>query len=103
MFISYYSIDVGVDDVSNEDLMTNSWNDVGLPLTSIRFPYTNYSNYCRAHVFYANHGGQVMHIYLSVNKVFIDSDNGVVPIQHQAIIWANDILLSIGPLGTNII
>ena len=29
MFISYY----GLDDIGNDDLMTNSWNNVGFPLT----------------------------------------------------------------------
>ena len=36
-----------------------------------------------------------------VNWVSIGSDNGLLPSQHQAIIWTNVGLLSIGPLGTN--
>ena len=36
----------------------------------------------------------------SVNWVSIGSDNGLLPIQHQAIIWTNAGLLSILPLGT---
>ena len=40
-------------------------------------------------------------IYASVNKVIIGSDNGLSPIWCQAIIWANNGLLSVGPLGTN--
>ena len=31
----------------------------------------------------------------------IGSDNGLLPIQRQAIIWTNDGILLIGPLGTN--
>ena len=38
---------------------------------------------------------------VSVNWVGIASDNGLSPIQYQAIIWTNAGLLSIGPLGTN--
>ena len=40
-------------------------------------------------------------IYASVNRVSIDSDNGLSPIRRQAIIWTNAELLSIDPLGTN--
>ena len=39
--------------------------------------------------------------HMSVNWVSIGSDNGLSPIQHQAIIQTNAGLLSIGPLGTN--
>ena len=37
--------------------------------------------------------------YMSVNRVSIGSDNGLPPIQHQAINWTNT--WPIGPLGTN--
>ena len=40
-------------------------------------------------------------IYASVNQVIIGSDNGLSPIQRQAITWTNADLLLIGPLGTN--
>ena len=40
-------------------------------------------------------------IYASVNLAIIGSDNGLVPVKRQAIIWTNDGLLSIGTLGTN--
>ena len=40
-------------------------------------------------------------IYVSVNQVNIDSDNGLLPIRHQAIIQTSAGLLSIGPLGIN--
>ena len=40
-------------------------------------------------------------MYVSVNWVGIDSDNGLAPNRCQAIIWTNTGLLSIGPLGTN--
>ena len=36
------------------------------------------------------------HIYISVGKIIIGSNSGLSPIQHQAIIWTNDIL-SINP------
>ena len=36
-----------------------------------------------------------------MNQVSIGSDNGVLPIRGQAIIWTSAGLLSIGPLGTN--
>ena len=41
------------------------------------------------------------HIYASVNYTIIGSDNGLLPGRHQAIIWTNDGILLIGPLGTN--
>ena len=41
-----------------------------------------------------------MHIYVS-KLTIIDSDNGLSPGQHQAIIWTNAAILLIGPLGTN--
>ena len=34
-------------------------------------------------------------------EAIISSDNGLLPGLRQAIIWTNDDLLSIGPLGTN--
>ena len=46
------------------------------------------------------HWGWVAHIY--VNKfTIIDSDNGLLPGRHQAIIWTNAGTLLIRPLGTN--
>ena len=42
----------------------------------------------------------VPHISVSVS-VSIGSDNGLLPIQHQAIIWTSGRLLSIGPWRTN--
>ena len=35
------------------------------------------------------------------NLTIIGSDNGLSPWRRQAIIWTNDGILSIGPLGTN--
>ena len=43
----------------------------------------------------------VPHIYASVNRVSIVSDNGLLPIRHQAILWTNAGVLSIGPIRTN--
>ena len=40
-------------------------------------------------------------VYVSVNRGSIGSDNGLSPIQRQAIISPNARLLSIGPIGTN--
>ena len=46
------------------------------------------------------HRGRVTHV-CGIKSTLIDSDNGVSPGQHQAIIWTNAELLSIGTLGTN--
>ena len=43
----------------------------------------------------------MLHINVSVNWVSIGSGNGLSPVWHQTITWANAGLLSIGPLGTN--
>ena len=40
-------------------------------------------------------------MYASVKHISIDSDNGLSPGRHQAIIWTNVRILLIGPLGTN--
>ena len=46
------------------------------------------------------HWGRVTHV--CVNKLtIIDSDNGLSPGRRQAIIWTDDGILLIGPLGTN--
>ena len=42
----------------------------------------------------------MMHICISGLSI-IDSDNGLSPGQHHAIIWANAGILLIGPFGTN--
>ena len=40
--------------------------------------------------------------HVCVNKLtIIGSDNGLSPGRRQAIIWSNDGILLIGPLGTN--
>ena len=40
--------------------------------------------------------------HICVSKlIIIDSDNGLSPGRRQAIIWTNDGILSVGPLGTN--
>ena len=45
--------------------------------------------------------GQVTHI--CVHKLtIIGSDNGLSPRRRQAIIWTNDGILLIGPLGANL-
>ena len=40
------------------------------------------------------------HLYVR-NLTIIGSDNGLSPGRHQAIIWTNDGIFLIGPLGTN--
>ena len=39
-------------------------------------------------------------MYASVQHTNITSDNGLLPVQHQAIIWTNAAILSIRPKGT---
>ena len=46
------------------------------------------------------HWGRVAHICVG-KLTIIGSDNGLSPGRHQAIIWSNAELLSIGPWGTN--
>ena len=46
------------------------------------------------------HWGQVTHICVG-NLTIIGSDNGLSPGRRQAIVWTNDGILLIGPLGTN--
>ena len=48
------------------------------------------------------HWGRVTHICV-VKITIIGSDNGLSPGRRQAIIWVNDGILLIGPLGTNFI
>ena len=49
---------------------------------------------------YLTHWGRVTHICVG-ELTSIDSDNGLSPERRQAIIWTNDGVLLIGPLGTN--
>ena len=49
--------------------------------------------------YWFTHCGRVAHIYVR-KLTIIGSDNGLLPGQHQAIIWTNVVIL-IGPLGTN--
>ena len=41
--------------------------------------------------------------YVSLNKAITGSDNGMLPVCQQAIIWINDDVLSIRLLGNNFI
>ena len=41
-----------------------------------------------------------MHICVG-KRTIIGSENGLSPGRRQAIIWTNDVILLIGPLGTN--
>ena len=47
-----------------------------------------------------NHWGRVTHICVSKLNI-IGSDNGLAPGRRQTIIWTNDGILLIEPLGTN--
>ena len=42
-----------------------------------------------------------IYIYASVDRVSIDSDNGLAPNRDQAIFYTNAGILLTGPLGTN--
>ena len=55
---------------------------------------------CRAHFHYLTRWGQVMHTCVS-KLTIIDSDNGLSPGRHQAIIWTNAGMWLIRTLGTN--
>ena len=48
----------------------------------------------------STHWGRVTHICVG-KLTIIGSDNGLSPDRRQAIIWTNDAILLIGPLGTN--
>ena len=50
--------------------------------------------------FNTTHWGRVTHICVS-KLTIIGSENGLSPGRRQAIIWTNDEILLIGPLGTN--
>ena len=49
---------------------------------------------------YLNHWRRVAHICVG-KLTIIGSDNGLSPDRRKAIIWTNDGILLIGPLGTN--
>ena len=51
-------------------------------------------------LFALTHSGRVTHICVS-KLTIIGSDNGLLPCQHQAIIWTNAGILLIRSLGTN--
>ena len=51
-------------------------------------------------IYWLTHSGRVTHICVS-ELTIIGSDNGLSPGRRQAIIWTNDGILVIKPLGTN--
>ena len=53
-------------------------------------------------IFKLSHWGRATHIFV-IKLTIIVSDNGLSPGRHQAIIWTNTAILSIGPLGTTLI
>ena len=69
------------------------WDITVTPFLSVN---RNPGLYC-----WLTHWGRVTHICVS-QLTIIGSDNGLSPGRHQAIIWTNDGILLIGPLGTNI-
>ena len=67
----------------------------------LHFPQCSSLNHSRTRMFLAlTHWGRVTHICVG-KLTIIDSDNGLSPGRHQAIIWTNAGILLIGPLGTN--
>ena len=74
-------------------------------------PTTNWCNYCNAKLTMPRkmeQGLKAMMFILRPSDAYmrhytdiISSDNCLLPGRHQAIIWTNDGLLSIGPLATN--
>ena len=60
----------------------------------------NVSIWWRHHVYACTHWGRVTHICGGKLNI-IGSDNDLSPERRQAIIWTNDGMLFIGPLGTN--
>ena len=72
--------------------VSNKQNLVETPLVTMRWS----SVLCH----HLTHWGRVTHI--CVNKLtIIGSDNSLAPVRRQAIIWTNDGISLIGPLGTN--
>ena len=59
-----------------------------------------FADACLRHSDSFTHWGRGTHICVG-NLISIGSDNGLSPVQRQAIIWTNAGLLSIGPLETN--
>ena len=53
-----------------------------------------------SNIAYLTHWGRLTHICVG-KLTIIGSDNGLSPGRHQTIIWTNDWILLIGPLGTN--
>ena len=71
----------------------------GIPLCSPLL-YTTWTSSPYSLGFLLTHWGQVMHICVGKLPI-ISSDNGLPPGRRQAIIWTNDWILLIGPLGIN--
>ena len=79
---------------SHEDNFTGNAQDFS--------PWYDFQNYHKFIITAASPRGWVTHIYIS-NLSIIGSDNGLSPGQCQAIIWTNDGILLIRPLGTKFI
>ena len=77
----------------------NQWCKVGHWL-SIRWALHFPGNHQQMILHVLTHGGRMTHIRVS-KLTTIGSDNGLSPNQHQAIIWTNADLLSMGSWRTN--
>ena len=82
-----------------KDLVINSWISNIKDTLIINIPF-NICNMMEVSHEVLTHWGRVTHICIS-KLTFIVSDNGLSPGRRQAIIWTNDGILLIGPLGTN--
>ena len=47
------------------------------------------------------HSLALSHRYMPTKWIVIGLDNGFLPVWYQAIVWANDVILSIRPIGTS--
>ena len=65
----------------------------------LKMPYMKWQPFCSG-LNVLTHWGRVTHICVS-KLTIIGSDNGLSPGRRQAIIWTNDGILLIRPLGTN--
>ena len=71
-----------------------------LSIQNLLHNYTNIHNIPPNMCIMLNHWGRVTHICVS-KLTIIGSDNGLAPGRRQTIIWTNDGILLIGPIGTN--
>ena len=89
---------------------------VGNSLVTGEFPAQKASNAENVSIWWRHHDQNMHRLCMLVNNAFnslrphicvskltiVGSDNGLSPDRHQAIIWTNAGILSIGPLGTKL-